>query len=78
MTKAVEQIAREVKALPAGELDEFLSWLAEFESGRTDSWDDEIARDSNRPGPLRDAAARARADIDAGNARPLDELLDNK
>ena len=39
MTRSVQKIAAEVKALPEAELDEFLSWLAEYDLARPDRWD---------------------------------------
>jgi len=35
MKAAVRKIAEQVKALPESELDEFLSWLAEYGAGRS-------------------------------------------
>ena len=51
MKAAVKKIAEQVKALPESELDEFLSWLAEYEMGHPDEWDREIERDSQNGGP---------------------------
>ena len=47
MTTKVEKIAEQVRALPDDEREEFLSWLADFEIGHSDSddWDKEIARE---------------------------------
>ncbi|HDQ99643.1 MAG TPA: hypothetical protein ENN51_05085 [candidate division WOR-3 bacterium] len=77
MTGTVEKLAREVESLPADQLDEFLGWLAEFESRRLDEWDAAIARDSGTGGRLRDALERAEQDIAAGRTEPLDELLND-
>ena len=77
MSTVVTEIAERVKALAPAQLDEFLSWLAEYESATADEWDMEIARDSLPGGRLDAAMKRARADIAAGRARPLDEILHN-
>jgi hypothetical protein len=78
MTQSVEKIAREVKTLPAEELDEFLCWLADFEAERMDAWDKELVADSQPGGRLQGLLARAREDIAAGKTKPLDEVLDHK
>jgi hypothetical protein len=77
MTKTVEKLAREVKALPAEQLEEFLAWLVDFEAGRMDDWDREIARDCLPDGRLRDVVKRAEQDIAAGKTKPLDEVVDH-
>jgi len=77
MTAAVEKIANEVKALPEKELDEFLSWLAEYELAHPDRWDLEIERDSQEGGRLDTVLKRVRSDISAGRTKPLDEVVDN-
>lgn len=77
MTANVEKIAEQVKALPEKELDEFLSWLAEYEVQHEDEWDEQIARDSQPDGRLGAVLDRARKDIAEGRAKPLDEVIDN-
>ncbi len=77
MTASVEKIADEVKALPEKELDEFLSWLADYELSHPDRWDREIERDSQPGGRLDAVLNRVRGDIAAGRAKPLDEVIDN-
>ena len=77
MTATVQRIAEEVKALPEKELDEFLSWLAEYELEHPDRWDQEIARDSQPGGRLEPVLKRVRDDIAAGRIKPLDEVIDN-
>lgn len=77
MKAAVERIAEQVKALPQGELDEFLSWLAEYETGQLDAWDKEIERDSGEGGSLDPVLKRVRADIASGRTKPLDEVIDH-
>lgn len=77
MTIKVQKIAEEVKALPEGEMDEFLSWLAEYELERDDDWDREIARDAEPGGRLDRVLARVRKDIAAGKTKPLDEVLND-
>jgi len=44
----VKKITEQVKAFPESELDEFLSWLADYEMGHSDEWDKEIERDSQK------------------------------
>lgn len=77
MTANVEKIAEQVKALPEKELDEFLSWLAEYELQHEDEWDEQIARDSRPDGRLGAVLDRARKDIAEGRTKPLDEVIDN-
>lgn len=42
MTTTVEKLAETVKALTGHELDEFLSWLADYGLARPDRWNEEI------------------------------------
>ena len=77
MSPNVEKIAEQVKALPEGELDEFLSWLAEYELERADEWSREIARDSQPGGRLEGMVERVRKDIAEGRTKPLDGVLGN-
>jgi hypothetical protein len=77
MTTRVQQIANQVKELPSAEREEFLSWLAEFEVGQPDGWDEEITRDSQPSGRMRQILDRARRDIAEGRTKPLDEVIDN-
>ena len=77
MTTTVEKIADQVEALPEKELDEFLSWLTDYELAHPDRWDKEIERDS-RPGGRLDAILKqVRGDIAAGRTRPLDEVVND-
>jgi hypothetical protein len=75
MTRKVEEIAAQVKALREEERDEFLSWLADFELQQLDDWDREIARDSQPGGRLDRVIARGRKDIADGRTKPLDEVI---
>ena len=77
MTATVEKIAGEVKALPEKELDEFLSWLSEYELAHTDRWDREIERDSQCGGRLDAILDRVRGDIASGRTKSLDEVIHN-
>ena len=77
MTTTVEKIADEVRGLPEGELDEFLSWLADYELAHPDRWDREIERDSQPGGRLDAVLKRVRGDIAAGKTKPLDEVINN-
>jgi hypothetical protein len=77
MKPVVRKIAEQVKALPESELEEFLSWLTEYEAGHLDEWDKEIERDSQDGGRLGPVLKRARDDIAAGRTKPLDEVIDN-
>jgi len=78
MTSTVEKIVREVKSLPREQLEEFLSWLADFENGRMDEWDKAVVRDCRPGGRLREVVEKAERGIAAGETRPLDELLDDR
>lgn len=77
MTVTVERIANEVKALPDREMDEFLSWLADYELAHPDPWDKEIEHDSQPGGRLDAVLTRVRGDIADGRTKPLDEVIDN-
>ena len=77
MKAVVKKLAEQVKALPEGELDEFLSWLEEYEMGHPDEWDKEIERDSQDGGSLSSVLNRVRKDIASGKTKSLDEVLDN-
>lgn len=77
MTGRVKKIAEQVMALPQGEREEFLWWLADFEADHIDDWDKEIAFDSQPWGRLEGVLKRAREDIANGRVKPLDEILDN-
>ena len=78
MTTRVEQIAEQVKSLPLSEREEFLAWLADFELGQVDAWDEEIARDSQPGGRMERVINRARRDIAQGRTKPLGEVIDNE
>ena len=77
MTSKVEKIVEQVKALPEKEMDEFFSWLADYEVSQADEWDKEMARDSEPGGRLQGVLDRVHKDIAEGRTRPLDEVLDN-
>ena len=77
MTATVEKIADKVIALPEKELDEFLSWLADYELAHPDRWDKEIEADSQPGGRLDAVLKRVRADIVAGRTKPLDEIIND-
>jgi hypothetical protein len=77
MSGAVQKIADEIRALPSEQLEEFLAWLAEFESSRTDDWDKEIARDSAPAGRLQGLVKEAQQDIAAGRTKPKTEIIDH-
>ncbi|MFN7814106.1 MAG: hypothetical protein ACK5SI_15755 [Planctomycetia bacterium] len=78
MTTRVEQIAEQIKSLPLSEREELLAWLADFELGQVDEWDEEIARDSRTGGRMQRAIDRVRRDIAEGRTKPLGEVIDNE
>ena len=78
MTTRVEQIAEQVKSLPLSEREELLTWLADFELGQVDSWDEEIARDCQPGGRMQRVLDRVRRDIAEGRTKPLGEVIDNE
>jgi hypothetical protein len=77
MKATVKKIAEQVKSLPEREPDEFLSWLAEYETGHSDKWDKEVERDSQNGGPLSSVLKRVRADMASGRTKPLDKVIHN-
>lgn len=78
MTTRVEQIAEQVKSLPLSEREELLAWLADFELGQVDAWDEEIARDSQPGGRMQRVIDRVRRDTAQGRTKPLGEVIDNE
>ena len=77
MTIAVQKLTEQVKSLPHKELDEFLSWLADYELQQEDDWDREIERDSQPGGKLDAVLQRVRRDVAEGRTKPLNEVLDD-
>lgn len=77
MTAAVARIVDQVKQLHKGELDELLTWLADYGQDDADAWDLEVAEDSGPGGRLEAVLRRVRRDIAEGRTKPLDEILDN-
>ncbi|MBM3322948.1 hypothetical protein FJY69_05680 [candidate division WOR-3 bacterium] len=75
MTSAVEKLVGEVKSLSGAELEELLTWLADFEAERMDAWDQQVAADSRPGGRLRGLIDRAEQDIASGRTRPVDEVI---
>ena len=75
MTANVEKIAEQVKALPDRELEEFLSWLADYQSEQANDWDKEMERDFASGGRLEPFLEKVRRDIAEGRTKPLDEIL---
>lgn len=77
MTTSVQRIAEQVKALRAEELEEFLTWLADYEAGQVSAWDAEIERDTGPSGRLNVILSRVEADIEGKRVKPLDEVIHN-
>ena len=77
MTTAVQKLTEQVKSLPDGQLDEFLTWLADYELAHMDDWDRQIARDSAPGGLLSKVLSRVNTDIDSGRTKPLDSVIDD-
>ena len=71
MKVAVKKIAEQIKALPESELDEFLTWLEEYEAGHPDAWDREIDLDSQKGGALDSVLDRVRGGIVCANGPNL-------
>ena len=76
MTSKVEKIVKQVKALPEEEMDEFLSWLADYEIKIADDWDRQIEEDV-KTGRFDPVLKKVRDDIAQGRTKPLDEILDH-
>lgn len=77
MTSKVQRIAEQVEALRRSEMDEFLSWLADYELKHADDWDRQIEQDSRPGGRLDSLLKKVQEDIAEGRTKPLDEILDN-
>ena len=78
MKTRVDQIAEQVKSLLLSEREELLAWLADFELGQVDAWDEKIARDSQPGGRMQRVIDRVRGDIAQGRTKPLGEVIDNE
>ena len=74
MIATVEKLTQEVRALLPKELDQFLSWLSQYQAEQMDDWDREIERDSQPGGRLQNVLDRVRNDIAEGRTKPLDEI----
>ena len=72
----VEHIADQIIALPPSERARLVDWFFDQELGH-DSWDEQIAKDSQPGGRLEEILSKVRRDIEAKQTRPLDEFLDN-
>jgi hypothetical protein len=77
MTATVEKLAGDIRGLSQEELDQFLSWLAQYQAEQMDQWDRQIERDSSPGGCLQYVLDRVRKDISAGRTKPLDEVIDD-
>jgi len=77
MTKNIQKIAEQIKALPNNEFEEFLSWLTEYEMEHSDQWDDELECDSKPGGRLDSVLNRVRGDISEGRTKPLNEVIND-
>ncbi len=77
MTSKVQRITEQVEALPEEEMDEFLSWLADYELKHADDWDRQIEQDAEPGGRLDRLLTKVRKDVAEGRTKPLDEILDN-
>ena len=77
MTSRVEQIAEQVKSLPLSEREELLAWLADFELGPVDAWDEEMARDSQPGGRMQRVIDRVRRERYVKDNTILVNLQDN-
>ena len=70
----VQEIEAAIKQLPPAEVARVARWLAEYEAKL---WDKQIEADA-KSGKLDKVWKKAKQEIAAGKARPLDELLDNR
>ncbi|MCE9599803.1 MAG: hypothetical protein K8S54_17725 [Spirochaetia bacterium] len=70
--KAVSEIEREIRELPQAKQWELVSHLADE---LWSHWDTQIESDSAKR--LNNLILEARADITSGEAKPLDEILNN-
>jgi plasmid stabilization system protein ParE len=77
MVTAVKKLTDQVQALAEEDFDDFLDWLARYETEQEAAWDRQIERDSRPGGGLEGLLTRARKDIAQGRTKPLDEVLDN-
>ena len=77
VTATVEKLVGEICELSQEELDQFLSWLAQYQAEQMDQWDRQIERDSSPRGGLQSVLDRVRKDISAGRTKPLDEVLND-
>jgi hypothetical protein len=69
----VEKIEAEIAKLSPREVAQLTSWLVEYDATL---WDKQLKEDSKK-GRLGRLWKKAKAEIGNGQAKPLDELLDN-
>ena len=77
MNSLVQKITEDVKLLDSKEMEEFLSWLSDYQLSIMDEWDQEIARDSQPEGGLSRVFDRVRRDIAANRTKPLDQFIND-
>jgi hypothetical protein len=68
LMRSVEDIEAEIEKLPPSEVKRLAEWLAEYQAHL---WDEEIARDAQPGGRLRQLIDEAKADFKSGKTRPL-------
>lgn len=78
MTTRAEKTAEQGKSLPLSEREEFLAWLADFELGQLDAWEEEIIRDSRPSGRMQRVVDRVCRNIAEGRSKPLGEIIGNE
>ena len=70
----VAEIEGALKALPVGQAHLVADWLQDYLDGQ---WDRQLAADA-ASGRLDKVWQKARRDIESGNTRPLDEVLNDE
>jgi hypothetical protein len=68
----VEHIANQVMALPPSERARLVDWFFDLELGH-DSWDEQIARDSQPGGRLEGILSKVRRDIEAKQTKTFSQ-----
>jgi hypothetical protein len=66
--RGVEDIKAETEKLPPSEVKCLAEWLAEYQARL---WDEQIAKDAQPGGRLRQLIDEAKSDFKAGKTRPL-------
>jgi hypothetical protein len=64
----IKELQEDIEKLPLADIERLAEWLAEY---RAQAWDEQIAQDAKRGGPLRDLIDKAKSDFRLEKTRRL-------